>query len=408
MEPTEKQVYQWFIEKLTGHLPPGDEAVLEEALSADPALRSRWETWMEEAREMDMSAFAGGLDAEAGLKDLKDRIASRELTRSPELTGSPEQADSRPQMANREQVHGRSPVKRLTRVMAAASALFIVLTGSYYLWFRPVSVIDKQKITALVLSKKPAVSLTLGNGRSVDLDAGKKDQTIRLAEATLNTGGDTLKYTSGDTAQNVLSVPAGGKYKVVLSDGTAVVLNAATTLRFPFRFSGDSREVYLEGEAYFRVAPDAHRPFIVHTPLTQVRVLGTSFDVNTYLKGKVRTALLEGKVLAIGNDGVTTALSPGIAADYDAAKGFVTGTFDPEDELSWMSGVYYFHDMRVADLAALASRCYGMHIIVKNDSLSDKSVTGLLETGKLLEFLNDLETTAHVKFRYSGNDLYFE
>jgi ferric-dicitrate binding protein FerR (iron transport regulator) len=378
MEPTEKQVYQWFIEKLTGHLSPGDEAVLEEALSAYPALRSRWEAWMEEARGMDMPAFVDGLNAEAGLENLK------------------------------EQIGGRGGVKRLTRIMAAASVLFILLTGSYYLLFRPAPVVDKQKITALVLSKKPAVSLTLGNGRSVDLEAGRNDQTIRLAEATLNTGGDSLKYTSGDTTQNVLSVPAGGKYKVVLSDGTAVVLNAATILRFPFRFSGGSREVYLEGEAYFSVAPDAHRPFVVHTPLTQVRVLGTSFDVNTYFHSKVRTALVEGKVLAIGNDGVTTALSPGIAADYDPAKGFVTGAFDAEDELSWMSGVYYFHDMHVADLAALASRCYGVHIIVKNDSLSNRSVTGLLETGKLLEFLNDLETTAHVKCHYSGNDLYFE
>jgi ferric-dicitrate binding protein FerR (iron transport regulator) len=385
MEPTEKQLYQWFIEKLTGNLSPADEAILEEALSAYPALRGRWTAWMQEARGMNIPAFVDGLDAEAGLESLKNRFAGR-----------------------RPPAGGRGG-KRFTRTMIAAAAVFLILlTGAYYNWYPPASIVGNQKITALVKSRKPAVSLTLGNGRSVDLDPRNNGQTFRLADATLHAAGDSLQYTSTDTAQNVLSVPAGGKYKVVLSDGTAVVLNAATILRFPFRFSGGSREVYLQGEGYFRVAPDAHRPFIVHTPLTQVRVLGTSFDVNTYLPGKVRTALVDGKVLAIGKNGGTTALSPGNAADYDAAKGFVTGTFDAEDELSWMNGVYYFHDMPIADLAALASRCYGVHMVVNSNTLSGKSMTGLLETGKLLEFLNDLESTAHIKCRYSGNNLYLE
>jgi len=379
MELTEKQVYQWFIEKLTGTISPEDEVALTSVLLANPYFRSRWDSWTAEARGMDIPTFIHGLDAEAGLKSLKDRIGAR---------------------------HNVRRLPNLKKIVAAASIFLIGLTASYYTWFRHGSEFDKKKIAALIQNKKPAVSLTLGNGRSVDLSQGNNDKPIRLANATLNTGGESLRYSSGDTTQNVLSVPPGSKYNLTLSDGTEVILNAATTLRFPFRFPGNSREVYVEGEAYFSVARDANRPFIVHTPLTRVQVLGTSFDVNTYVQGKVRTALVEGKVLTVSNHGETTALDPGKAADYDTAKGFVTSRFDTEDELSWISGIYYFHDMPIAGLAKLASRCYGVHIIVNGDS--GRSVTGMLEKGKLLEFLNDLETTAHIKCHYSGNDLYFE
>jgi len=386
MEPSNKQVYRWFIEELTGDLSPADEAALREALSSNPSVRALWDSLEKEAKGLDIPVFIRRLDAQTGLESLKTQLEARP--------------------------HGR--VKRLStfrKAGVAAATLFILLTGAYFAWFRNPSIVNKEKISALIQKKRPSVKLQLGDGRSVDLDkgpTGQSGQTIRLHNATLNTNGDSLRYASGDTTPNVLSVPAGGKYAIVLFDGTRVLLNAATTLRFPFNFPAQSREVYLEGEAYFQIAPDAHRPFIVHTSLTQIRVLGTSFDVNTYTEGKVRTALVEGKVLAKNKDGRTVALTPGNAADYDAANGFITGKFDVDDELSWLNGVYYFHDMPIADLGRLASRCFGVHIIIDKDRLAGKSVTGLLDTGKLLEFLKDLETTAHINCRYAGNDLYFE
>ena len=185
-------------------------------------------------------------------------------------------------------------------------------------------------------------------------------------------------------------------------------MNAATRLRFPFHFYGKQREVYIEGEAYFKVAKDASHPFIVHTPLTQVQVLGTSFNINTYAAGNVKTALVEGKVLTKSSDGKSMELTPGYAANYETAEGFVSGVFDEDDVLSWINGVYYFHNIPVAELAVLASRCYGIKIVLNKNDFTGRSVTGLLDKNKLVDFLSDLKTTARIDYYYSGNELHWK
>jgi len=181
------------------------------------------------------------------------------------------------------------------------------------------------------------------------------------------------------------------------------------------RFPAGARDVEVDGEAFFKVAKNANAPFVVHTPLTDVRVLGTSFNVNTYEKGNVRTALVEGKVvtrrsgqsLSPASD-QSLSLEPGYVSEYEVSKGFSSTTFEQEDELSWMNGVYYFHDMSIERLAEVASRCYGIHIVLVGERVKSESLTGVLEKDKLSEFLNDLETTAHIKYYYANKDLYLE
>ena len=189
---------------------------------------------------------------------------------------------------------------------------------------------NKEKIAAAVKKNKQSVNLVLPDGKTFELSKDGDAETIALDNATIKTDNSTLQYNSADTMQNTLWVPAGESYKIVLSDGTEVWLNAATRLRFPSRFYGKQREVYVEGEAYFKVAKDAAHPFIVHTTLTQVQVLGTSFNINTYEAGNVKTALVEGKVLTKSNDGKSMELTPGYAANYEVAKGFVSGVFDED------------------------------------------------------------------------------
>jgi len=293
-------------------------------------------------------------------------------------------------------------------VFAAAAVLLAAVTGVYLLFFRGRTIDDKEKIAIMVQQHRQSVSLVLSNGQRVDLGRANGGRPIAVGNTTLHAGKDGMAYNSDDTAQSVLSVPAGANYKIALSDGSEVVLNSATRLRFPLRFGRKTREVWLDGEAYFKVAGDAGRPFIVHTPLTRVQVLGTSFNVNTYEAGNVRTALVEGKVSTEGDDGRSLTLRPGNAAEYHRAKGFSSLAFDEEDELSWMSGIYYFHDMPVKDLIHIASRCYGIEISFDKDKFSGRSLTGLLDRSKLPEFLNDLATTAQIQYHYSGNILYLE
>jgi transmembrane sensor len=383
MNHTNEQVFQLFMEKLSGDISPEDEAALEEMLSENPSFREIWHSLEEKTAQLNINEFLDRLSAGTDLDKLKEQISTRAGNPTPKIFS-------------------------LKKALSVAAIFLIMIGGGYFIFFRKEVTANKERIAAFVRKNQQSVSLLLNNGESVDLGRANAGRSITLGNTTLNAGKEALEYTSEDTTQNTLSVPAGGNYKIVLSDGTEVSLNAATRLRFPFRFAKTRREVYLEGEAYFKVANDARRPFIVHTLLTRVSVLGTSFNVNTYEEGKVRTALVEGKVIAQSNDGRNMELRPGYAAEYQAAKGFSSEKFDEEDELSWMNGVYYFHDMPVISLVHIASRYYGVNIVIDKEKFAGRSVTGLLNRSKLSDFLNDLETTAHIKYYYSGNNLYLE
>ncbi|MBN9386349.1 MAG: FecR family protein [Chitinophagaceae bacterium] len=377
MNHTKEQIFQLFVEKLSGSINPEEEHVLEERLRSDAAFERDWRLLEKKATELGVEGFLSGLDADAGLQELKAR-------------------------------RGRVNQIRYKRVLAIAAVFLLMFVGIWMFFLRKEKVEDRGRIAELVKERQQSVSLVFNSGTKVDLGRESAGKSIALGNTTLNTAQDALRYTSGDTTTSTLSVPPGATYRIVLSDGTEVWLNADTRLRFPLKFPRASREVEVEGEAYFKVAGNAGAPFIVHTPLTDVKVLGTSFNVNTYEKGHVRTALVEGKVVTQCPDGQHMALTPGYVAEYHLSGGFSSTTFEQEDELSWINGVYNFHDMPIENLVRLAARCYGINIILDKEKFAGKSLTGVLERGKLPEFLNDLAATAHIKYYYLNKDLYLE
>lgn len=381
MKHSKEQVFELFIEKLSGNLSPEDEKYVEKMLADDVSFSEVWHTLEEESKALKAGSFLEQINPGDDLHTLKQRINNAGKA--------------------------RTKLVSLKKIAAVAAVFLGVVTGSYFIFFRNEKIVNKEQIAAAVKKNKQSVNLVLADGKTLELSK-EGTKTIALDNATLNTGDGSLQYSSVDTLQNTLWVPAGESYKILLSDGTEVWLNAATRLRFPFRFYGHQREVYVEGEAYFKVAKDAAHPFIVHTALTQVQVLGTSFNINTYEAGNVKTALVEGKVLTKSNDGKSMELTPGYAANYEVEKGFVSGVFDEDDVLSWINGVYYFHNIPVADLAVAAARCYGIKIVLNKNDFAGRSITGLLDKNKLTDFLNDLKTTAHIDYYYSGNELYLK
>ncbi|WP_276501694.1 FecR family protein [Terrimonas pollutisoli] len=382
MKHSYEQVFELFMEKLSGNLSPEDEKYVEKMLADDASFSEVWHTLEEESRTLKAGSFLEHINVGDDLHMLKQRINGAEKP--------------------------RNKLFSLKKALAVAAGFLLIVTGAYFTFFRNEKIVDKEKIAAAVKKNRQSVSLVLADGKAFELSKESSAETIALDNGTINTDDGTLQYSAADTMQNTLSVPVGENYKIVLSDGTEVWLNAATRLRFPSRFYGRQREVYVEGEAYFKVAKDVAHPFIVHTELTQVQVLGTSFNINTYEAGNVKTALVEGKVLTKSNDGKSMELTPGYAADYEVTKGFVSGVFDEDDVLSWINGVYYFHNIPVADLAVAASRCYGIKIVLNKNDFAGRSITGLLDKNKLTDFLNDLKTTAQIDYYYSGNELYLK
>ena len=145
--------------------------------------------------------------------------------------------------------------------------------------------------------------LTLANGSTILLDSAQSGPLTRQGGASIvKLDSGKLAYTTKQRSQNEvlynkLETPRGGQYQLTLPDGSAVWLNAASSIRYPTTFAGPTREVEITGEAYFEIAKNTAMPFIVKAGQTQTTVLGTSFNINAYEdENKVITTLLEGAV----------------------------------------------------------------------------------------------------------------
>jgi transmembrane sensor len=249
------------------------------------------------------------------------------------------------------------------------------------------------------------IELVLADGKSITF-SDLESEEYAVGEVQLKNSGAQLKYAGDDLqtlAFHTLKVPATNDYSVLLSDGTRVFLNSQSTLRFPFHFTGDTREVFIEGEAYFEVAKDDKKPFIVHTPVNNIRVVGTRFNVNTYQQGVVRTSLVEGSVLLTTNDRKPLELLPGYEAAYSERSGYATSIFDSSEVLAWREGAFYYHNLPLEDLSAIFARWFDLDLTFDRPQLRQHTVSGMLEKGHLEEFLQDLNRTSGITFSRNGN-----
>ena len=292
--------------------------------------------------------------------------------------------------------------------ITSVAALLLVAAGLYaYLAHRP---IQQGFATRNHPANVERVELQLANGKIIDLSSEK--QQVQVGGVTINNTKQTLTYAANNSTPAgwaTLNVPAGKDYKIELSDGTEVWLNAATRLSFPFTFNGRSREVTINGEAYLKVAKNTQQPFIVHLPQSTVQVLGTAFNVNTYDSGQVKVSLLEGSVrmLAPNHDRV---LQPGYAIHYESGKGMDVERFDEAEVLSWQHGIYTFDDRPLEDVCNIIPRWYGIKVVIDNPQTARRHFTGYfdrnkpvqtalehLKATKLLDYYFDKDNILHIQ-----------
>lgn len=294
----------------------------------------------------------------------------------------------------------------IRRWLFAAAVIAVALTGISLIW-RNIPQKEVRTEGAAIAASVPVASkglqLQLAGGETIALPYNQEQQNIKAGDVQLSAGGKKLQYTGGaamGSGFNTLTVPPKMDYKLLLSDGTEVWLNATSKLRFPFNFSGNKREVYLEGEGFFKVAKKESQPFIVHTEQTDIEVLGTSFNVNAYNGGITRTALVSGAVIARAA-GKEVRLQPGQEAVYKNDKGYDVRSFDESEVLAWMKGVYVFHNTSLSEIARVIERWYGVQVVIDSRELADKKFTGGLEKLQRLDyFLETLELIGDVHYRY--------
>ena len=193
---------------------------------------------------------------------------------------------------------------------------------------------------------------------------------------------------------------------LTLPDGTLVFLNSESTLSYPSRFDGDTRNVTLQGEAYFEVAK-SDRPFIVRTYGAQVRVYGTRFDVNSYDTEKIRVVLVDGKVGVSTEDFEEVMLEPAQLALINAEKGItVKKEINPAYYIAWQNGYFAFDNERLEDILSVLARWYNFEVLYARPEIRDIHFTASLWKDQPLEhILKQFEKTQSISFQISGNQV---
>lgn len=194
--------------------------------------------------------------------------------------------------------------------------------------------------------------------------------------------------TSGMSPEETLiTVPDRMRTNIVLADGSSVWLNSASVLRYGPDFGTSSRDVYVEGEAFFEVSPDKEHPFHVHLPSGTVKVTGTRFNVSCYeTTGEIQVALLEGSVCFVSDDGTETAMTAGELLDYDIASGTTAVSRQRVGQYAaWIDGRIDFESITLEALFRRLSAQFGVNITYDLGPLADTEFRLLLNNSESIE-----------------------
>lgn len=202
----------------------------------------------------------------------------------------------------------------------------------------------------------------------------------------------------------IVKANKGDKATVELPDGTNVVLNSASQLSYWNNFGDEVRKVRLEGEAYFKVAPDEAHAFIVEAGGVEVKVLGTSFNVSAYEDSQdVTIVLLEGKV-DIYAQNVSHVMHPGDKIEYNKTTHHVIATqVHPDDYIEWTKGNLYFEKESLENIMKTLSRIYNVEIRFDSSKLPKEYFTGTIPGGGIQNALNILMLTSSFYYEMDGS-----
>ncbi len=189
---------------------------------------------------------------------------------------------------------------------------------------------------------------------------------------------DRYQMAHAEKSYQCVSVPAGNRANLLLPDGTNVWLNAGTSLRYPVAFKGKSREVELNGEAYFEVSK-SEKPFVVKTDRCDVEVLGTTFDVEAYAdETEFRTTLYEGSVqLQAAGASEKVVLHPGETAELVGGNLQVSPTKD-KNAYRWKDGLIYIEDQSFEAIMEMFEKFYDVRIVINNPKVKALGYQGKL------------------------------
>jgi mannose-6-phosphate isomerase-like protein (cupin superfamily) len=383
MAYNDEHIFQLILEKLSGAISDENRLYLEQAAREDDNIKRCIEE-MEDAARVAGAGFMDDIYNEIAWSNVLSLLDNEQQSATRIITTVPERVSV--------------PAVRDTRAWWIAAATIAVISSVVYFFFsgtdKPVNSIVNNKIT---IPLQGNIQLILDNGDTLQLP-GSESQIATLSE-------ENPHLPAG--IWGTLIVPAGKDYIVTLTDGSAIHINAFSSLRFPVNFTGKTREVFLSGEAFFTIAPDAKQSFIVHSGQTAVKVLGTSFNINAYSDSLVITSLVQGSVITQDNGEQEVRLKPGMETIYQKGSPHIIRPFDENITLAWRKGEYNYNNESLAALDIVILHWYGKQLLFDKTTLAAKKLTGIIERDKpLTDFLDGLGKTSGLTYRINEDKIY--
>lgn len=326
------------------------------------------------------------------------------------------------QIASNLPLHRRpQKLRRMTPYLSGA-ALLIIGFGLFF-WIQKGEGGRNANLTAIHPGYNQA-TLTLADGRTISLDSAQ-GEIIMEDEGVVYSNGKKVgeagyaepdavsnAQTNPDTPYAILTTPKGGQYRIVLSDGTKIMLNASSTLRYPTRFTGAFRTVEISGEGFFEVVQAKDQPFVVKCKQLEINVIGTSFNVSSYPdEERERVAIITGrvKVGAVGLDREThdvQLLTPGKQATLQDSR-LMVNTIDVDTEIAWTKGYFAFNTCTLEDVLKQLSRWYSIdEVSYSEQALKKELFSGTISRyDQISQVLHKLALTGTVAFRTEGQTI---
>lgn len=197
----------------------------------------------------------------------------------------------------------------------------------------------------------------------------------------------------------------GEKKSQVLPDGTVVHLNAESSLKYSANFSDSSRVLDFEGEAFFTVAKDANRPFIIHTAQTTTRVLGTSFNLKAY-PGEQETAIVvtEGKV-SFSDKGMKQSIfiNPDQCGTYITGKSLLSSDVYAAKYAAWKDGKLVFDNEKLSAVALKMERWFNVKVEISRPALKEERFSGKFDQPTVSGVMHSLSIAIQFKYKTQNN-----
>ena len=287
--------------------------------------------------------------------------------------------------------------------VAASLALIAFSVLSYNRFF------DSKDTIPHISPGETKARLVLADGRDFGLDSKTRKLPKNFAIKSAVQGNKTslvidVKGRTNERSQeyNEILVPRYAEYQINLEDGTKVWLNSETKLRFPLVFGDKERTVYVSGEAYFQVAHNANKPFIVNIDdNTKVKVLGTEFNIRTYEEGNSLSTLISGSIEFI-HKGATRIINPGENCSINNATGeIVVSEADTMRVVAWKNGEFVFRNETLESIINELSRWYKVDVSYENEEIKQTRFYIYFDRSNgFEELIYKLNQTGRIKYRY--------